>query len=126
MNGEAMRLWADNVATAEDIELGIKPTFGFRMFYEGPMTHYDLAGIWRWPDDVRLAPTTRRSGGEPELSAEAAEKIRQRYAEGTPWFFAPAKYEEETAQRDRAYIRHLKELYWTKGKLLNPPDQGGY
>jgi len=114
MSREAVRLWAEGVATAEDIELGVKTTFGFRMFHEGPMLHYDLAGIWRWPDDVRLARTRRRSDGEPEISAEAAERIRKRYAEGTPWFFAPEEYEEATAKRDRKYIRRLKELYWVK------------
>ena len=31
--------------TAEEIELGIKATFGFRVPHEGSFGHYDLAGI---------------------------------------------------------------------------------
>ena len=46
---EAGRLWAEGVASAEDIELGIKSTMGFRMPYYGPFGHYDYSGTWRWP-----------------------------------------------------------------------------
>ena len=61
MGREASRLWAEGVATAEEIELGIQSTFGFRMPHEGPFLHYDLAGIWKWPADIR---TRRRRGSE--------------------------------------------------------------
>ena len=50
---EATQLWAEGMASAEDIELGIISTFGFRMPHEGPFLHYDVAGIWKWPEDVR-------------------------------------------------------------------------
>ena len=114
MSREANRLWAEGVATAEDIELGVKSTFGFRMPHEGPMMHYDVAGIWKWPQDVRAAMSTRRVSRESELSAEAAEKIRQRMAQGRPWFVDPGRFDEAIEKRDREYIRRLKELYWSK------------
>jgi len=116
MSREANRLWAEGVATAEDIELGVKSTFGFRMPHEGPMMHYDLAGIWKWPEDVRISSRTRQVSGVPELSAEAAEKIRQRRAQGKPWFIDPEKFDEAIEKRDREYLRRLKELYWSKEK----------
>ena len=106
MGREASRLWAEGVATAEEIELGIQATFGFRMPHEGPFLHYDLAGIWKWPADIR---TRRRSGSEP--LDEAAEKISERMAEGKPWFVDPNRFEEAVEKRDREYIRRLKELY---------------
>ena len=106
MGREASRLWAEGVATAEEIELGIQATFGFRMPHEGPFLHYDLAGIWKWPADIR---TRRRSGSEPR--DEAAEKISNRMAEGKPWFVDPNKFKEAVEKRDREYIRRLKELY---------------
>ena len=77
MGREALRLWAEGMATAEDIELGVVSTFGFRMPHEGPFRHYDLAGIWKWPEDIR-APRSIEN-----------EKTRERLAEGTPWFVAP-------------------------------------
>ena len=110
MTWEAYRLWAEGVATAEDIELGIKSTIGFRMHHEGPMFHYDLAGIWKWPKDV----LGRMFDGETGLGADAAEKIRQRFVAGSPWFIAPEDFEQATADRDREFVRRLKELYWTK------------
>jgi len=116
MSREANRLWAEGVATAEDIELGVKSTFGFRMPHEGPMMHYDVAGIWKWPRDVRAAMSTKQVSRESELSAEAAEKIRQRMAQGRPWFVDPERFDEAIEKRDREYIRRLKELYWSKEK----------
>ena len=106
MGREASRLWAEGVATAEEIELGIQSTFGFRMPHEGPFLHYDLAGIWKWPADIR---TRRRRGSEPR--DEAAEKISERMAEGKPWFVDPNRFDEAVEKRDREYIRRLKELY---------------
>ena len=108
MSREAYRLWAEGVATAEDIELGIKSTFGFRMHHEGPMLHYDLAGIWKWPADVRARLFEGVAGGD----TEAAERVRQRAALDSPWFIATEEFEQATALRDRDYVRRLKELYW--------------
>ena len=114
MMREAYRLWAEGVATAEDIDLGVRSTFGFRMPQEGPMMHHDLAGIWRWPKDTRLALWDSLSGREFEFSAEAAEKIRQRIEEGTPWLDTPENLEEEMEERDRGYLRRLREQYWVR------------
>ena len=111
MGREASQLWAEGVATAEEIELGIQSTFGFRMPHEGPFLHYDLAGIWKWPADIR---TRRRRGSEP--LDEAAEKISERMAEGKPWFVDPNRFDEAVEKRDREYIRRLKELYRSEEK----------
>jgi len=100
MSQEAMSLWAEGMASAEDIELGVITTFGFRMPHEGPMKHYDLAGIWRWPEDVR------------NPAGNTDERIRQRLSEGTPWFVDPGHFDEAVAERDREYIRRLRALYW--------------
>ena len=108
MGREANRLWAEGVATAEEIELGVKSTFGFRMPHEGPMGHYDLCGVWKWPADVR-SPRRARSADE------ATEKIRARMAEGKPWFVDPEQFDEALEKRDREYIRRLKVLYGSKG-----------
>lgn len=100
MYREAARLWAEGMASAEDIELGIISTFGFRMPHEGPFMHYDLAGIWKWPEDVR------------NPRAIENEKLRERMLEARPWFVDPAAFDEAVERRDRAYIRRLKALYW--------------
>jgi 3-hydroxybutyryl-CoA dehydrogenase len=97
---EAMKLWAEGMADAEDVELGVITTFGFRMPHEGPMMHYDLAGIWRWPEDVR----STYSNIDP--------KVRDRLAGGKPWFVDPEHFDEAVEERDREYARRLKALYW--------------
>ena len=113
MSREANRLWAEGVATAEEIELGVKSTFGFRMPHEGPMGHYDLCGVWKWPADVR-SPRRARPASEP--LDEVTEKIRARMAEGKPWFVDPQQFDAAIEKRDREYIRRLKILYSSKEK----------
>ncbi len=113
LSREAYRLWAEGVASAEDIDLGVRSTFGFRMPQEGPMMHYDLAGVWRWPKDVRLTMSERQTGGAANLSPEAAAKIKARLEEGTPWFEGSTS-EEALEERDRAYLRRLKAQYWAE------------
>ena len=103
MAREASKLWAEGMASAEDIELGIVSTFGFRMPHEGPFLHYDLAGIWKWPEDVR------------NPRAIENEKLREQMLKAQPWFLDPATFEEAVEERDREYIRRLKELYWKDG-----------
>ena len=115
MSREALQLWAEGVATAEEIELGIRSTFGFRMPHEGPMMHYDLAGIWNLPKDVRKAISTEQIARDPGPTGVAAERIRRRLAESTPWFIAPEDFDGASAARDREYVRRLRELYWRKG-----------
>jgi len=112
MGREATRLWAEGVATAEEIEKGIQATFGFRMPHEGPFLHHDLAGIWKWPAD------SGNPGGRepvPEPSEEAVQRLAAR-DKGKPWFVDPEKFDEAIEKRDREYIRRLKELYGESGK----------
>jgi 3-hydroxybutyryl-CoA dehydrogenase len=96
----ATDLWAEGMASAEDVELGIITTFGFRMPHEGPMKHYDLAGLWRWPEDVRGS------------WASANDQMKQRLANGRPWFIDPLRFGDALEARDREYARRLKALYW--------------
>jgi hypothetical protein len=49
---------------------------------------------------------------ESGLSAEAAEKIRERHAEGKPWLIEPERFDQACADAYRSYARRLKALYW--------------
>ena len=113
MRGMAYRLWAEGVASAEDIDLGIRASFGFRNPHEGPMMHADLSGGWKYPKDV-LAWRAQAAVAIPGISEEAREKLRQRLAQGGTWFVDPDKFEEAIEVRDREYARRLKDLYWGK------------
>jgi 3-hydroxyacyl-CoA dehydrogenase len=109
---EAFRVWAEGVATAEDIDLGVRATFGFRLPFDGPMTHYDLAGVWRWDREVRMGWAQKQfNAKEHGLSEEVAERIMHRLAKGIPWLVQPDKLEEKKSRIERQYIRCLKEWY---------------
>ena len=114
MRREAYCLWADGVATAEDIETGIRATIGFRMPHEGPMMHNDLSGIWRWPEDIRVALAEKVLDGVSTPNAKAVEIIRQRIVKGGYWFLDESKLTEVNEKRDREYIQCLKKWYWSK------------
>jgi 3-hydroxybutyryl-CoA dehydrogenase len=109
LSTEAYKMWAEGVASAEDIDQGVRATFGFRMPQEGPMLHYDLAGVWRWPRDVRMRMLSRHL---PGMGEEAQAKIIERYEEGTPWFGGAGGTPAEVEERDRVYLRRLKAQYW--------------
>ncbi len=115
MRREAFRLWAEGVATAEDIDLGVRATFGFRLPLDGPLTHYDLSGVWRWPEDVRTAWADKQFDSEKYgLGEEVAEKIKERVAKGVPWIIDPEQLEEVKSKIEREYIHCLKKWYWSK------------
>lgn len=111
---EAYRAWAEGIASEEDIDLGVRTTFGFRSIHEGPMLHYDLSGVWRWPRDVRLGMLARQLEKDPGLSPEAIEKLKQRLADGKPWLIDPSEFDKVTEEIQRKYICCLKEFYWAK------------
>jgi len=111
MRHEANKLWAEGVASAEDIERGITSTFGFRSPHEGPFYHFDLAGMWRWPRDVREGIADAEVEGQVGLTPETRKKIWDQYADGKTWFIDPAKQEEALEKRDRNLARRLKALY---------------
>ena len=109
---EAGRLWAEGVASAEDIELGIKSTMGFRMPYYGPFGHYDYSGTWRWPPDVlekKLVPPDSIPSRQ-----DAEQSYKERLIDG-PFFMDPEKMQEDEERRDRDFIRRLKSRYPREG-----------
>ena len=114
MRHEANKLWAEGVASAEDIELGITSTFGFRSPHEGPMLHFDLAGMWRWPKDIREGIADAEVAGQAGLTDETRKKIWDQYAGGKTWFIEPGEHEAAIEKRDRDFARRLKALYGTR------------
>ena len=111
MRETAYRLWAEGMASAEDIDLGMRASFGFRGPHEGSMMHADLCGNWKWPQDIRASRADKLLS-LPGLSEKAREKLSQRLAKGGTWFVDPDRFEEAIEVRDREYARRLKELYW--------------
>jgi len=109
---EAYRLWAEGVASEDDIDRGIRASFGFRMPHEGPMMHYDTSGVWRWDRKVLEGVLTRQLKDDPAIIPAMFEKIKNRLAGGKPWLIKPEDFERIREELDREYIRCLKRWYW--------------
>ena len=107
----SLRLWAEGIASAEDIDLGIRASFGFRNPHEGPFMHSDLCGAWKWPKDIR-DKTIESMAQDPKLNAQAKAFILKNYPNGKLFLIDPAHFEEAIEARDREYARRLKDLYW--------------
>lgn len=107
----ALQLWAEGVASAEDIEEGIKTSCGFRNPTIGPFGHMDMSGGFKWPKDAVLAMMEKAMSG---LSEEIKNKVAKRFLSGKPWIIDPDSFNELVQLRDREYARRLKDLYWGK------------
>ncbi len=112
---EAFRVWAEGLSTPEDIDLGVRATFGFRLPLDGPITHYDLSGVWKWDKDVRIAWAEKQfDSAKYGLEEEMAKRIKKRIAQGEPWIIDPDKLDELKDKIEREYIHCLKKWYWSE------------
>ena len=111
---EALLLWAEGVATAEEIDRGYTATCGFRMPHEGPLKRGDLSGGWRWPKDIRIKNMESQMDVVPAAGPEVVAKMRQLIETGKPMLIDANKMGEATEAAEREYARRLKELYWSK------------
>ena len=113
---EAMLLWAEGVASAEDIDIGQRTTMGYRMPMEGSLARYDYAGLYRWPKDVLANMADLMLDGISQPTPETRQKIKERQASGKPWFIDPNKFDEEVKPLYLDYAQRLKGKYWPTGK----------
>jgi len=110
---EALKLWAEGVATAEDIDMGVRSTMGFRMPQEGPLKRGEMAGTWNWPKDARIHITMSTLNSTPP-TPEQLKKIREHYEDGQPWFVDPKNMWASHEPAYQYYAARLKEDYWDK------------
>ena len=115
---ETWILWAEGLATLEEIDRGFAATCGFRMPHEGPIKRTDLAGTWRWKwsEDERRERVERQFNIISEATPEIIEKVVQIRATGKPMLVDPDKFDEACNLAYREYARRLKDLYWGKQK----------
>lgn len=110
---EAQKLWVDGVATAEDIDIGVRSTMGFRMPHEGPMKRFEFAGLWHWPAELRANIMNSMLNYTPP-DEKQREKIKNHYTTGKPLFVDPNNMRPSLEPAYREYARRLKDLYWSK------------
>ena len=110
---EAQKLWVDGVATAEDIDIGVRSTMGFRMPHEGPMKRFEYAGLWHWPTELRGNIMDSMMNYTPP-DEKQREKIKKHYTTGKPLFVDPNNMRASLEPAYREYTRRLNDLYWSK------------
>lgn len=110
---EALACLSDGVATAEDIDLAVKGTFGFRLPTLGPLETSDFGGLDTFLNICQyLFKEIDRSTEPPEILKEkvAQKKLGVKTGEGF-YSYPGEKAQEKIKERDRQFLQRLKCLY---------------
>jgi len=111
---EATKLWAEGVATAEELDKGVRATIGFRMPHEGPLMRFEMAGLMSWPGEIRRNIVKFMLQHTPP-TGETLDKILKHYEGDEVWFVPPERRDQALESAYREYTRRLKNMYWSKG-----------
>ncbi len=110
---EALACLRDGVASAEDIDLAVKGTFGFRLPTIGPLETSDLGGLETFLYICHyLFKELDRSTEDPEILREKVEQNKLGVKTGEGFFLYPeGKAQQVIRERDRQFLQRLKCLY---------------
>jgi 3-hydroxybutyryl-CoA dehydrogenase len=113
---EALHCLKEGVASAEDIDMAVKGTFGFRLPTLGPLETSDLGGLDTFLNITEyLFKEIDRSTESPEILRE---KVRQgklgvKTGEGF-YYYTSEEAEKKIKERDRQFLQRLNCLYIKK------------
>jgi 3-hydroxybutyryl-CoA dehydrogenase len=110
---EAMYLWAEGVASAEDIDRAVMGHFGFRNASIGPLLTMDLAGLPKWGP---MAYEMYREAFHFITDAkEPPEKWREQVTNHRGFYeYSEEEWARITKKRDKEFLQRLKCLYWSR------------
>jgi 3-hydroxybutyryl-CoA dehydrogenase len=110
---EALACLRDGVATAEDIDLAVKGTFGFRLPTLGPLETSDFGGLDTFLNICwYLFKEIDRSTDPPEVLKEKVAQNKLGVKTGEGFYPYPGeKAQERIKERDRQFLQRLKCLY---------------
>jgi 3-hydroxybutyryl-CoA dehydrogenase len=113
---EALACLKEGIATAEDIDLAVKGTFGFRLPTIGPLETSDLGGLDTFFNVSKyLFKEIDRSTEPPDLLREKVESGKLGVKTGEGFYSYPGgKAQEKIEERDRQFLQRLKCLYYKK------------
>lgn len=110
---EAMYLWAEGVASAEDIDRAVMGHFGFRNASIGPLLTMDLAGLPKW--GPMAYEMYREAFHFITDSKEPPERWREQIVNHRGFYdYSEAEWAKIIQKRDREFLQRLKHLYWSK------------
>ena len=113
---EALACLKDGIATAEDIDLAVKGTFGFRLPTIGPLETSDFGGLDTFLNICQyLFKEIDRSTEAPDLLKEKVRAGKLGVKTGEGFYAYPGeKAQEKIKERDRQFLQRLKCLYHKK------------
>jgi len=115
---EVWDLYAQGVASPEDIDKAVKGSVGFRLASIGPLLTADLGGLDLW---LRVYDNLVH---EISSSTEAPKAVRDMVSQGHYGIksgkgfydyaldFSKAELDEAVRRRDKEFLKRLKDLYW--------------
>jgi len=115
---EALACLRDGVASAEDIDLAVKGSFGFRLPTLGPLETSDFGGLDTFLNISRyLFKEIDRSTEPPEILVDkvAQNKLGVKTGEGV-FSYPGNKAQEKIKERDHQFLQRLKCLYYSNSK----------
>ncbi len=110
---EALACLKEGIASAEDIDLAVKGTFGFRLPTLGPLETSDFGGLDTFLNIAQyLFREIDRSTEPPEILKEKVRGGKLGVKTGEGFFSYPRnKVQEKIKERDHQFLRRLKCLY---------------
>jgi 3-hydroxybutyryl-CoA dehydrogenase len=111
---EALACLRDGIASAEDIDLAVKGTFGFRLPTIGPLETSDLGGLDTFLNiSDYLFKEIDRSTEAPEILRQKVKAGKLGVKAGEGFYPYPGgKAQEKIKERDRQFLQRLKCLYF--------------
>jgi 3-hydroxybutyryl-CoA dehydrogenase len=115
---EALACLKEGIATAEDIDLTVKGTFGFRLPTLGPIETSDFGGLDIFLNTSQyLFKDIDRSTEPPEILKEKVRQGKLGVKTGEGFYTYPAgKVQEKIKERDYEFLQRLKCLYMKDSK----------
>lgn len=113
---EALACLREGVASAEDIDLAVKGTFGFRLPTIGPLETSDFGGLDTFLNiSEYLFKEIDRSTEPPDILRDKVKMGKLGVKAGEGFYPYPGeKAQEKIKERDRQFLQRLKCLYHKK------------
>jgi len=111
---EAWYLWQAGVASAEDIDLAVKGSLGFRLASIGPLLTSDLGGQDTWCAVANyLFPLISDAHVPPESYLKMVQAGNLGLKTGKGFYdYTEDEWKVVIEKRDKEFLQRLKSLYW--------------
>ena len=111
---EAWYLWQAGVASAEDIDLAVKGSLGFRLASIGPLLTSDLGGQDTWCAVASyLFPLISDAHVPPESYLTMVKEGNLGLKTGKGFYdYTEEEWKAVIEKRDKEFLQRLKNLYW--------------